>query len=71
MSDSGVETKRYMILALRLVAAVVAVGAFLWGLWAVFSYPGQGFMLMGVGIVIGVLFGRVPPGAGETLADRK
>lgn len=68
---SSVETKRYTILALRLLGAVVAVGAFFSGLWAVFRYPSQGFMLMGLGIVIGILFGRVPRSARETLADKK
>jgi hypothetical protein len=71
MSHGSVETKHYFILALHLVGAVVAVGSFLLGLWSVFSHPGQGFMLMGLGIVFGVLFGRVPRGAGETLADKR
>ena len=60
MSDTSTKARHIVIFAMRLVGAVVAVGCFLLGLWLVFSHPGQGFMLMGVGIVVGVLFGRVP-----------
>jgi hypothetical protein len=58
-------------LALLLGGSLVALASFLLGLWSVFSDPGRGLMLMGLGIVMGVSFGRVRRGAGETLADEK
>jgi hypothetical protein len=57
--------------AIRAAGGVVAVGCLLAGLWSVFKQPAQGFMLMGLGIVVGIVFGRVPTGSGESLTGKK
>lgn len=60
-----------LTLVTRIVVGVAAVGCFFAGLWSVFSHPSRGVMLMGLGIVLGVVFGRVPRNAGDTRVDKK
>ena len=55
--------------AIRLGGGVAAVGCLLAGLRSVFGDPGLGFSLMGLGIVLGVVFGRYPAGAPAALKD--
>ena len=66
MTRSGV-----LIFSIRIACAVVAAGCFVAGLWSVFRHPGQGFLLIGLGIILGVVFGRVPGRSGETLTGGK
>ena len=56
-------------LVVRLVGGVVAVGAFLAGLWTVPTRPGRGLALIGFGLFAGVVFGRVPARKTEDQAD--
>ena len=49
--------------AMRLAGGVAAVGCFFAGLWFIFGDAGLGVSLMGLGIVLGVAFGRYPAGA--------
>jgi hypothetical protein len=60
-----------LIFAIRIVGAIVAAACFVAGLWSVFSDPGRGFSLMGLGIVVGIVFGRVSASAGKAIADGK
>ena len=59
------------VFTIRITGAVVAAACFLSGLWSVFRQPAQGFMLMGLGIVVGIVFGRVPTGSGEAITGKK
>ena len=52
--------RRVAVLTIRIVVGVVAVGCFLMGLWSVWGAPGRGASLMGLGILLGVAFGRYP-----------
>jgi hypothetical protein len=47
---------------------IAAVACLIAGIWSVFSQPARGLALIGLGIVLGVIFGRVP--ARERDADR-
>ena len=49
--------------AMRLAGGVASVGCFFAGLWFIFGDAGLGVSLMGLGIVLGVAFGRYPAGA--------
>ena len=53
----------------RMGAGIVAVGCLLAGLWTVPGHPGRGFARMGLGIVVGVAFGRVRVSAGKAHPD--
>ena len=57
--------------AIRIIGGVAAVGFFLAGLWSVWGDPIQGVSLMGLGIVLGVVFGRYPAGATAALGRKK
>lgn len=52
--------RQVAVLAVRIVGGVAAVGCFLMGLWSVWGAPGRGASLMGLGILLGVAFGRYP-----------
>jgi len=54
------------LLAIRIVAGIAAVACLLSGLWFVFGQPTKGLVLIGLGIVLGVVFGRVPAAARES-----
>jgi hypothetical protein len=60
-----------VVFAIRIVGGVAAVGSFLVGLWSVWGDPGQGVSLMGLGIVLGVIFGRYPAATRAALAPKK
>ena len=62
---------RIALLAIRIFGGVAAVGCFLAGLWSVWGLPGRGVSLMGLGIVLGVVFGRYPAGAKAALTRKK
>lgn len=51
--------------AARIVAGVIAISCLLAGLYWAFYKPTQGLILIGAGIVIGVVFGRVPRSANQ------
>jgi hypothetical protein len=51
------------LLAVRVAGGVAAMGCFFAGLWSVWGDPGRGVSLMGLGIFLGVVFGRYPGGA--------
>jgi hypothetical protein len=70
-TNASVRTARFIAFLVRIAAGIVAVGCFLAGLWSVFSHPAQGFALMGLGIVVGIAFGRVRTSAGKAHADEK
>jgi hypothetical protein len=48
-----------------MAAGIVAVGCFLSGLYWAFRHLSQGLVLMGIGIVVGIFFGRVPTRAAQ------
>jgi hypothetical protein len=48
------------LVAVRAAAGVAAVVCFFAGLWIVFSRVTLGLGLIGLGIVLGIVFGRVP-----------
>ena len=56
---------------IRIAAGIVAVGCFLAGLYWAFRHLSQGLMLMGIGIVVGVFFGRVPAKAAQARNSKK
>jgi hypothetical protein len=66
MTRSGI-----LVFSIRMAGAVVAAGCFLAGLWSVFRHRGQGFLLIGLGIILGVVLGRVPGRSGEALTGGK
>lgn len=57
--------------AIRIVGGVAAVGFLFAGLWSVWGDPIRGASLMGLGIVLGVVFGRYPAGAAAALRRKK
>jgi hypothetical protein len=61
MSSGGV-----VLLAIRVVGGIAAVACLLSGLWFVFGQPTKGLVLIGLGIVLGIVFGRVPAKARES-----
>ena len=61
MSSGGVA-----LVAIRIVAGIAAVACLFSGLWFVFGQPAKGLVLIGLGIVLGVVFGRVPATARES-----
>ena len=73
MSDRGtkLKAKHIVILMSRIAGGIVAVSYFLLGLWSVWSRPGRGLMLMGLGVVVGIVFGRMPSRPDETLAGKR
>lgn len=62
---------RIALLPIRIFGGVAAVGCFLAGLWFVWGHLGRGVGLMGLGIVLGVVFGRYPAGARAALTHKK
>jgi hypothetical protein len=56
---------------IRMAAGIVAVGCFLTGLYWAFRHPSQGLLLMGIGIVVGILFGGVPARATQARNGKK
>ena len=62
---------RIAVFAVRMIGGGAAVGCFLVGLWSVWGDAGRGVSLIGLGIVLGVVFGRYPAGAGAALARKK
>ena len=73
MSDrcTKLKAKHIVIFVSRIAGGIVAVSCFLLGLWSVWSRPGRGLMLMGLGVAVGVVFGRVPRRPNETLAGKR
>jgi hypothetical protein len=61
MSAGGV-----VLLAIRVAGGIGAVACLLLGLYFVFGQPTKGLALIGLGIVLGVAFGRVPARARES-----
>ena len=57
---------KFALLAIRIVAGIAAVVCLFSGLWCVFGQPTKGLVLIGLGIVLGVVFGRVPATARES-----
>jgi uncharacterized RDD family membrane protein YckC len=51
--------------AVRAAAGIAAVACLFAGLWIVFSRVTVGLGLIGLGIVLGIVFGRVPAGTGD------
>lgn len=62
---------RGLIFAIRIAGAIFAATCFFTGVWFVFTQLAQGLMLMGLGIVAGIAFGRVPAGSGEPNTGKK
>ena len=58
-----------VFLAVRVAGGIAAVTCLVTGLWFVFRQPMEGLGLIGLGIVLGVIFGRVPARARE--ADKR
>jgi hypothetical protein len=61
MSAGGV-----VLLAIRVAGGIAAVACLLSGLYFVFGQPTKGLALIGLGMVLGVVFGRVPARARES-----
>ena len=57
-------------LLIRVAGAFVAIGCFFTGLRAVFSDPAQGLILMGLGVVAGLICGRVPRSPNQLVGKR-
>jgi len=71
MRDKNFKVANVFLLAVRIVAGLVAVGCFLAGLYWVLFKPTRGLILIGAGIVIGVVFGRVPGRASRQDTQRQ
>lgn len=51
---------RVVLVAVRAAAGIAAVACLFAGLWIAFSRVTLGLALIGLGIVLGIVFGRVP-----------